>query len=316
MNIKRAVFGCVTAALITLNSCGPSNPQDLVPPCVEFSSFTITQDAGDVHFQYVSQIDAIAIEIVYGLAADSAAPENAAYQLDIEDPHAHTVAVEDLELPVNTEGAFYIRGVCQSGLGEWFGPVYFTAKQYCKTPYDLVADGMFGAFGWKGYPDAQSYQVEWGPKGFAQGSGTMQTTTSKGIQDMVLYKDSTYEFYVRSNCAGTLGYSTWAGPAEMTAEDFFNVCPEPYNIKVTVEDKLGTLWANPTWDTHGFTIFELVLVPPGSPPSITTPMKVSIGSYPSVRMYNSSYDFYVRTQCNSVNPNKYSAWAGPVKVNY
>ena len=58
-----------------------------------------------------------------------------------------------------------------------------------------------------------TYELEYGIQGFVQGAGTMVaglTTTTYGLINLT--PNSTYCFYVRQNCGGFNGSSTYAGP--------------------------------------------------------------------------------------------------------
>ena len=60
---------------------------------------------------------------------------------------------------------------------------------------------------WKENGDATQWQVEYGEKGFAQGSGTMYETTSNTVTFENLQKFTEYDFYIRSVKGGQ--YSHW-----------------------------------------------------------------------------------------------------------
>ncbi|WDO12239.1 GEVED domain-containing protein [Flavobacterium sp. WW92] len=60
-----------------------------------------------------------------------------------------------------------------------------------------------------------SFDVEYGPRGFTQGTGTMATAVAQPHTISGLTANTAYQFYVRRNCgAGDL--STWAGPFSFT----------------------------------------------------------------------------------------------------
>ena len=69
-----------------------------------------------------------------------------------------------------------------------------------------------------------AYDIEIGPEGFGQGTGTSYTSTSNSVTVNGLSANSYYDAYVRSNCtsAGD-GYSAWAGPFTFKTEcGYFN----------------------------------------------------------------------------------------------
>src|SRR5690606_34990436 len=49
-----------------------------------------------------------------------------------------------------------------------------------------------------------SYDIEWGPSGFTQGSGTQQTGITTQLYDLTeLQSGATYDVYIRHNCLGS-----------------------------------------------------------------------------------------------------------------
>ena len=56
--------------------------------------------------------------------------------------------------------------------------------------------------------------MEWDTAGFVQGTGTMDTTSSNPYSVSGLIKNTTYEFYVQSDCGADS--STWVGPYSFT----------------------------------------------------------------------------------------------------
>jgi hypothetical protein len=57
------------------------------------------------------------------------------------------------------------------------------------------------------------FDIEWGPAGFAQGTGNLVegvSTTSYLLENLAI--DNTYSFYVRQDCGDNDGVSVWVGP--------------------------------------------------------------------------------------------------------
>jgi len=57
-----------------------------------------------------------------------------------------------------------------------------------------------------------SYDVEWGQNGFGLGSGTQINGITTNSTSVTTVMSADYEFYVRQNCSGSDGSSSWAGP--------------------------------------------------------------------------------------------------------
>ncbi|MGV3459179.1 MAG: T9SS type A sorting domain-containing protein [Flavobacterium sp.] len=82
-----------------------------------------------------------------------------------------------------------------------------------------------------------SYQIEYGPYGFTQGSGTTVTATGALQKELTPLQPSTaYQFYIRSVCGGFDGNSNWVGPISFTT--VFTPATVPYNMSF---DTLPTL---------------------------------------------------------------------------
>ncbi|MDI1257602.1 MAG: T9SS type A sorting domain-containing protein [Flavobacterium sp.] len=86
-----------------------------------------------------------------------------------------------------------------------FKPTAFT---FIEAPTETTA-----TIGWtapvNGAPSG--YQVEYGPQGFTQGTGTISNITDTQIALDGLSPSSVYSFYIRTFCGGT-DYSVWVGP--------------------------------------------------------------------------------------------------------
>src|SRR5690606_36117016 len=59
--------------------------------------------------------------------------------------------------------------------------------------------------------DGDLFELEWGPTGFALGSGTLIEDIEETEVSVTTVIDTPYQFYVRRNC-GADGFSLWAGP--------------------------------------------------------------------------------------------------------
>lgn len=58
-----------------------------------------------------------------------------------------------------------------------------------------------------------SFPMEWGPAGYVQGTGAMDTATASGHTITGLIPNTLYDFYILNDCSGSgNGLSAWAGP--------------------------------------------------------------------------------------------------------
>lgn len=88
------------------------------------------------------------------------------------------------------------------------------APPACPAPYSLNAYGVTSSQAIISYTaTGSSFDVEYGPVGFTQGTGTSATFTGTTDTLTGLSANTCYDVYIRQNCtsAGN-GYSTWSGP--------------------------------------------------------------------------------------------------------
>jgi len=120
-------------------------------------------------------------------------------------------------LASSTEYDLYIRTVCGSTLSGTTGPVTFTTDSDCPKPqffqvFDIGPDFVF--IDWSSSQSA--FEVEYGITGFTPGSGTVIATSQMSLLIDGLQPSTTYDFYVRANCGGSLGISDNQGPLVVT----------------------------------------------------------------------------------------------------
>jgi len=127
-------------------------------------------------------------------------------------------------LTASTDYQFYVRANCSATYqSAWVGPFAFTTEPTptCLIPADLTASNITinsADLGWteSNTVPATAWDVEWGTAGFTQGTGAMVVATADNPYNLSGLSDNTsYEFYVRSNCSAT-DSSTWVGPFEFT----------------------------------------------------------------------------------------------------
>ncbi|WP_338378477.1 fibronectin type III domain-containing protein [uncultured Flavobacterium sp.] len=122
----------------------------------------------------------------------------------------------------------------------------------CVEPVNLLASNLTSSsaeISWTLTSSALSSNIEYGISGFSQGSGTMINGVTTNPYTLTgLNSNTTYSFYVQSNCGATDGLSIWAGPyifttpcAEVT--DFnenFDTSPTGSGNLPACWSKLGT----------------------------------------------------------------------------
>lgn len=86
----------------------------------------------------------------------------------------------------------------------------------CKKTESLSVSNIMATsadLGWAEIGTATSWEIEYGPAGFVQGTGTMVNDTDGVVGENIsgLIPDSAYGFYVRADCGGG-DLSYWSGP--------------------------------------------------------------------------------------------------------
>jgi hypothetical protein len=115
--------------------------------------------------------------------------------------------------------AYYVRANCGASQSLWIGPKNFVTLVSCPTPTALTATNVQtdkAVLDWTETGTAARWNLEWGPDGFAQGTGTMvNTITSKPFTLSGLNSGTNYAFYVQSDC-GEGSTSAWSSPKTFT----------------------------------------------------------------------------------------------------
>ena len=95
-----------------------------------------------------------------------------------------------------------------------------TTFEICPVPTSLIATGITtnsATLGWTGN-GTTAWEIEWGPVGFTQGSGTTITGVTNPYVLSGLSSGNSYTFYVRSSCGGG-SFSSWS-----VSYTFMTVC--------------------------------------------------------------------------------------------
>ena len=94
-------------------------------------------------------------------------------------------------------------------------------------------------------PSASSWDLEWGPIGFTQGTGSIKTASS--IPDTLtgLAPNTEYEVYVRTNCvAGGNGFSIWIGPIYFRTQCSAFTAPYTNNFDAEANNTTPICWSS------------------------------------------------------------------------
>ena len=168
----------------------------------------------------------------------------------------------------------------------------------------ILAEGFQVNVGWNGQ-GGTNFNIEWGPAGFGQGSGTFLTSTVDSILITGLTPTTSYDIYVQNDC-GAAGTSNWFGPLTITTTV---TCPAPSAVTVAPATTTATF----NWQTGGAADFNYILGPAGTTPATGTIMS-GTGATVAVSSLTPStqYTFWVRDSCGLGDV---STWTGPLDFN-
>lgn len=95
------------------------------------------------------------------------------------------------------------------------GGIFKTNASPCAEPSDLTANPVSNtsvSLNWTENGTATTWEIQWGTAGFALGTGTVVSTSTKPYTLAGLTAGVGYDFYVRAVCGSPNGNSTWIGP--------------------------------------------------------------------------------------------------------
>lgn len=191
-------------------------------------------------------------------------------------------------------------GVKQFILADFSAPV-------CPAPQNITTGNIdTGAATISWTSSAGKHVVEFGNANFTLGNGTQVTSTTASILLSNLNASQPYKFYVKDSCS-TITSSAWVGPFYFTT---LNPCPQPFNV---LADSITAASMLVKWEDNGV-VTQDYIVSWGTQgfgnPAFGIQTNVTDKRYElTAATANTTYDFYVRANCNSSVSN--SGWAGP-----
>jgi hypothetical protein len=180
-------------------------------------NFTIAMNSSNGQYGYSNYIDWNndftfgTAEKVYGTTAQGVSPFSNSFSV----PSGH--AVGQYRMRVIGDWIDPSPGPCGSTYSEAEDYTFdVTASPNCLPPTALVVSNGTPTtidFGWTEMNSANAWEVEYGPYGYPQGSGTSVSVTTSNSYTMNITAGVEYDFYVRSICSAGSS-SNWAGPYE------------------------------------------------------------------------------------------------------
>lgn len=165
----------------------------------------------------------------------------------------------------NTTYEFYVRDSCgPNSASAWVGPCFLETLDACPEVTAVRADSTTTTtliIKWTDEgPGADEYEVSWGKTGtFAiPTNGIMETVPTPRLPLSGLQVNTSYDFYIKSNCDAYMAQSGWAGPfsfrtdstdapsvglPDIANEDKVRVYPNPTSGKVHII--AADAWSSP-----------------------------------------------------------------------
>ena len=115
----------------------------------------------------------------------------------------------------------------------------------CPWPTNVAITGITSTtadFSWAD-PTGTSWDIEWGPCGYSQGTGTFANTSTNPYTATGLAPNTCYDMYVRANCnAAGNGTSIWIGPIEFRTACAPFTAPYSDNFDANVANVVPICW--------------------------------------------------------------------------
>ena len=279
---------------------GPYTFTTTCSPTSNLDAQNITETSADLSWTENGNASSWDIEVV----ENGNTPTGTPTQTSVSNPFTATGLLS------NTDYTFYVRADCGGNPSSWTGPHSFTTLiPACAAPGSLNASNIThesAELTWVENGTAASWDIEIILSG---GSQTMNPTASglgtPSFNISGLVDNSSYEFFVRADCGGTL--SSWTGPYEFTTLNA-PVCDEPSDI---VAANITSSSADINWTENGSaTEWELEVVNTGVTPS-GAPSHSNINQIPytvTALSPDTDYAVYLRSVCDNGSE---SAWIGP-----
>ena len=179
----------------------------------------------------------------------------------------------------------------------------------CPDVTNIIA-GLIQGFSaeilWNG-GGGSNFNIEYGPQGFGQGSGTVLTSSVDSILITGLTPVTSYDVYIQNDCSTSgNGTSIWVGPFTFTTTV---TCPAPTNVQVAQ----STTSAAFAWTPAGAPYQNYVFGPAGTTPATGTIQTTQNDTVSVSGLAPSTpYTFWVRDSCGVGDV---STWVGPLDFN-
>lgn len=226
-------------------------------------------------------------------------------------------------LTASNEYEFYIRTICGAeSYSSWVGPINVGETiGTCPQPTGLTAvraaSNTVITASWTAVGTATTWEVQYGPAGFALSSGTIVPAASNSKSITGLSATTAYDFYVRSNCSAT-DDSSWTGPFTVAAVG--GPGPGPVTYEFLSANVAGTQYNNlkpyfyPITGTEAQLVTlsddqgRVLWIQGNSTPTATTPNGIEF----NIRIHE---NFWTPSGAHDLISNDAVVWPG-ISINY
>jgi len=204
---------------------------------------------------------------------------------------------------VGQQAEFQFVGITGWGPHAYIDDFVVEAVPPCPPPAQISITNIQGfqaTINWNSI-GGSSFEIEYGPQGFGQGSGTVVPASASPTVLSGLTPVTCYSVYVRTLCSPN-DSSTWTGPVNFCT---LVSCPKPTNISASA---ITTTSATINWTGGGAANWNYIIGPAGTTPSAAFVQTATKPITISTLMPSNAYVVWVRDSCG---PGDVSAWEGP-----
>lgn len=209
-----------------------------------------------------------------------------------------------------TDYEVYVQDSCAGiGLGAFTGPLLFTTQTpavTCDSSSGLTASNINTNSAQLNWVSGGSnlWNIEFGPTGFTQGSGTVLLVTTKPYTLSGLDFGTIYDVYVRDTCEN-VGVGAWFGPISFTT--LIPPCNEPSAL---ILDSIGINEATILWTSGGSNLWNIEYGLAGFTQGSGTVATTNSNPFNITGLdFGTTYEVYVQDTCENIGT---SSWFGPI----
>ncbi len=218
-NIQQGSYLCVDNLLLWQDSSQVDQPDT----CASVVGLTATPDIHEAVLNWSAAAAVGGYELECGLAGFA---QGTGTQVALTN-NTYTLT----GLAANTAYDVYVRTVCSDTVyGDWNMLQFTTLPDTCSSIVGLTAvpDIHEAAISWNTTGTVASYELEYGPVGFTQGTGSLVSTANNTYSLSNLDANSSYDVYVRTVCTDTI-YGDWGSLQFTTLPD---TCAQVLNLEI------------------------------------------------------------------------------------